>query len=189
MNSIRWRLVVAAGALVVTGCTTAAEPPPVGYPATLAAQSSPTVSASSLSTGLPTAPPAPPIDPSIQQVSAAHPASDAQQALQLCEAYDLGLDRVSGMGLIPRARNAVNYARLSALAPFLASDSPAWVVQFRGQVNRLPLGQGWIDPTCVVIDGTQQFFATGPVVDLATGHLVRRYWPANPSWSLPPLGP
>jgi hypothetical protein len=93
------------------------------------------------------------------------------------------------MGQVAHARDAVDYVRLTTSAPFIASDAPAWIVLFQGPVNHLMLGQVWVDQTCVVIGGTAQFFATGPVLDLATGRLVRSYWPASPTLSLPSLAP
>ena len=181
-----WTRAVLVGSLLVSGCTAAATPSAVGNAVQRSTEPSPSAS---VVDAVPTAPPTPPVDPTIEPVSASHPSPEAEQALVACGATDLGLDHVASMGLVPHGRRAVDYARLSASALFLASDDPAWIVQFRGPVDHLMIGQAWVDQTCVVINGTPQFFATGPVVDLATGKLVRSYWPGSPVKSLPPLAP
>jgi hypothetical protein len=105
-----------------------------------------------------------------------------------CRAYDLGLDHVAGMGELARGTDAPRFG-LSVLAPQLQTSSPVWVIQFRGEVPQLMAGQSWIDPMCAVIDGEPAFYATGPVRDLASGKIVRGYWPERGVASLPPLSP
>ncbi len=136
----------------------------------------------------PTPPEAPPIDPAIVPVSASSPSPQAANALKLCRAYDLGLDHVAGMGLLVHGTDAPRFG-LSAAAPQLKTDAPVWAIQFRGDFPQPQVGQSWIDAMCVVVDGEQGFYSVGPIRDLATGKIVRGYWPERGSASLPPLGP
>jgi hypothetical protein len=129
-----------------------------------------------------------PVDMSITAVSASHPSPNAKSVLKGCRAYDLGLDHVAGMGELARGTDAPRFG-LSVLAPQLQTSSPVWVIQFRGEVPQLMAGQSWIDPTCAVIDGEPGFYATGPVRDLASGKIIRGYWPERGVAALPPLSP
>jgi len=100
---------------------------------------------------------------------------------------------VDRAGLIVSADRAPDYARVTPSAPQLAMNAgkPAWMVQFRGDWPDAKTGQSWIDATCIVIDGEPGFYSTGPVRDLASGKIVRGYYPvANaPSKALPPIMP
>ena len=136
----------------------------------------------------PSRPPSPPVDPSIAPVSASHPAPGAKAALDVCRAYELGLDHVAGIGLVPHATDTPRFG-LSAEAPMLKVSAAAWVIQIRGEIRQLHSGEMWIDPTCVVIDGEPGFYATGPVRSLATGRILRGYWPDRGTASVPPLSP
>ena len=92
------------------------------------------------------------------------------------------------MGEIPLAKDLLRYVPLTGREPQLKEVSPAWVIQFKGD---LPEGaEIWTDPICVVTAGDSGFYATGPVRDVASGavHLPEPP-PAPPDRTLPPLVP
>jgi hypothetical protein len=136
----------------------------------------------------PTPPTPPAVDGSIQPVSASQPSAEAKAALEACGVYDLGLEMVAGMGRLSQGKDAIRFG-LSANAPQLQTQSPVWVIQLRGEVPQLRIGQIWIDPICTVIDGAPGFYAAGPIRDLETRQIVRGYWPEPPMASLPSLAP
>jgi hypothetical protein len=112
------------------------------------------------------------VDPSVAQVSLSNPSPDAQQALDLCNAKQYGLDKVARIGLIARAHDAIHYVPLQGIEPEIQTDSPAFIIQFQGEIPQ-PMynGETWIDPICVVIDGESGFYATGPRL-LADGRTI-----------------
>lgn len=184
-------LLVLVATAAVAGCAVTATPSPQ-TPAPSVAPSGTVVpspsSSPSPTASLPTPPPSPPVDTSITAVSASHPSSEAKSALEACGAYDLGLDHVAGMGELASGTDAPRFG-LSINAPELHTSSPAWLIQFRGDVPQLMAGQSWIDPICTVINGQPGFYATGPIRDLGSGKIVRGYWPDRGVASLPPLSP
>lgn len=190
--NIRCLLAFAVASVIIAGCTvsqassgtsTLGTSNPTDQPS-----SSPIVAATTPVEPPPSRPPDPPVDTSIEPVSASHPSPSEREALIACGAYDLGLDRVAGMGLISHATDARRFG-LSAEAPLLKVAAPAWVIQLRGEVPRLLIGETWIDPTCVVIDAEPTFYATGPIRSIGTGQIVRGYWPDRGTASVPPLSP
>lgn len=56
------------------------------------------------------------------------------------------------MGLVAHAKDVPRYIRAFGTEPELQSDSPAWVVQFKGRID---MGPGdWADnPVCLVVSG------------------------------------
>lgn len=154
---------------------------PSGTPST-----SPDVSASAY----PAPTPERPVDPDIEPVSRSDPSEEARQAMGICQIELYGLDAIAGMGRIDQARRAIEYVLLTGREPLLASDRPAWIIQFRTEItwNR-PAGEYWIDPICAVVDGDWGFFASGPVIRPDGG--LRTPIPVDdpPVWSLPPLAP
>lgn len=181
-------VVAFAVALAMVGSCTVSRPAPDAVTPSANSTSNPPPGGEPTVEPPPSRPPTPPIDPSISPVSASHPSSDAKEALDACGAYEFGLDHVAGVGLIPHATDAPRFG-LSAAAPLLKVATPAWVIQFRGEMAQLRSGETWIDPTCVVIDREPAFYATGPVRSLATGKIVRGYWPDPATASVPPLDP
>lgn len=110
--------------------------------------------------------------------------------MEFCRVGVLGEDAIAGMGRIGSATLTHDYATLTGLEPELQVDGPAWVIQFRGDVMQLrPVGEVWVDPICVVIDGSGGFYATGGY-RTADGAL-RTPAPVDvpPRYSLPPLDP
>jgi hypothetical protein len=99
-----------------------------------------------------------------------------------------GLDRVAGMGEIGDAREAPRYVNLTGQEPEIQVSEPAWLIQLQGEIP-LPRGLGTaIDPTCVVIDGVNYLFMTGPYT--ADGKTYAPLVPASPpDLLLPPLAP
>ena len=110
-----------------------------------------------------------------------------------CGVFDPGSPAVDRMGLIPSPNTAPEYARVTTAAPQLSMNplQPAWIVQFRGERGDPMVGQSWIDATCIVIGGEPGMYATGPVRDLASGKILRGYYPVTrlPDKSLPQLRP
>jgi hypothetical protein len=130
-----------------------------------------------------------PVDTALLPVSASNPDPAALTALELCGAFQFGLDSVAGMALLRRVSDAPKYARLSPKVPELALGSSAWMIQFRGERPDPITRESWIDATCLVIDGSPHVYATGPTRDLRTGKIVSDYYPVAvpPTLSLPPL--
>jgi hypothetical protein len=132
----------------------------------------------------------PPIDTSIDAVSLSDPSPEAADALRICRVLDFGADKVSGMGRIDKARDAVRYATFTGTEPEIRTDAPAWLVAFGGEIPMPMSGEIWIDPTCIVVGGDGGFYATGPVRILSSGVTVTPL-PAGqePDLALPPLLP
>lgn len=184
------RLVLEIGVICVgvgVGCgapiasrTPSAEPSPSIRPTTAAATDAPTPSAWLPSSALP-------VDPAIDPISRSSPSAEAEAAMEACNVAGIGIDAISGMGLLDAATHARTYAPLTGREPELMNDSPAWMIQFKGEVP-MPLHQYevWIDPICIVIDGASHWYATGPV---AGPHGTVPPLPVDdaPTLSLPPL--
>ncbi len=137
-----------------------------------------------------TFPPVVPVDPSIDPVSLSKPSADAAEALRICQVVDVhGVEKVTGMGRIDHARDAIRYAPLTGREPELATDEPAWMITFGGELPMPKINQVWIDPTCIVVNDDGGIFATGPRIS-ATGMAIERPADASrPTLALPPLLP
>ncbi len=160
---------VAFIAIVVRGT---ALPPDRGVAPATTAIASPTSSAAV--SGLTAAPPSeapptsattqspgtPPVDESLEPVSLRNPSAEVVDILQKCGAGDPATQaKIVGMALIPSARDAPDYVALTGVEPEIQTDSPAWVIEFRGDVS---IRVGIVtDPVCVVVDGEASLFATG----------------------------
>ena len=146
-----------------------------------------------------TLPAGPPVDTTIEPVSATAPSPEAAEVLEACQARDFGLDRVAGMGLVPRARDVPKYTRLVGVEPEIHTDRPAWVITFRGILRLGARGSALrggrrdpvyaADPTCVVIDGVPFFYLTGPAGTDPDNLTVPPIEVGEPSLALPPLAP
>ena len=140
-----------------------------------------------------------PVGPSIEPVSASHPTPEAEIALEACGARDFGLDKVAGMGLVPRARDVPKYTTLVGVEPEIQTDRPAWVITFRGVLELGPTRSGLRcgirgpvyveDPTCVVIDGVPNFYVTGRSGKSPDALVEPPITLGTPVLSLPPLAP
>ena len=91
-------------------------------------------------------------------------------------------------GQIPSARDIGHYVPMTGRERELNADSPAWVIQFRGD---LPMRGGiWTDPICVVTADTSGFYATGSTADYNGGEIsTPEPPPTPPDRRLPPLAP
>lgn len=127
---------------------------------------------------------------SVEPVSLSHPSPEAADALRICQVDTIGADKVSGMGRIPAARDAVRYVPLTGLEPEIQTDDPAWIVSFHGEVPMPKSGEVWIDPTCIVVGGDGGLYATGPVENTSS-HITVTPLPAvqQPDLVLPALLP
>jgi hypothetical protein len=175
----------AIACIVVVGCVSAGgQPSPTGTPV-------PADSPASTWAAAPDAPVRAPVDPALAPVSRSNPPPDAKKALELCGAYQYGLDHVAGIAHIQRASDAVRYARLTSNTVELNVPSDAWMIQYAGERPDPITRQSWIDSTCLVIAGEPVVFATGPIRDLETGKIVSGYAPvaSPPTLSLPALDP
>jgi hypothetical protein len=129
-----------------------------------------------------------PVDKSIAPISRSDPSPAAKQAMDACQ-IDAESDAVAGAGLVPSANRVREYAGLTGREPELATSNPAWVFQISGPVPQLLAGETWLDPICVVVDGTPSWFATGEVL-LGNGATVTPLpIPMEPIYALPPLAP
>jgi hypothetical protein len=147
-----------------------------------------------------------PVDASIAAVSASSPSLGAQHALDACglTSYDpthpgtmvfgdLGLKVVTGIGLIPAARDAGKYAPIGlppGIDPELNNSSPVWVITTNASIST-GLSPGLlINPTCIVPDGARtgaMWFVTGNTVD---GSVIETPAPEpSPVMRVPPLAP
>ncbi len=121
----------------------------------------------------------------LAQVSRTHLPPDADQAITAC---NVNWDRIGGIGLVPRARDVSLYAPVSPQTLEIQSDQPAWVIQIRGQFTAVLAPGTMLDPTCVVINGSQTIFGTGGGWDdRGVFTPARDVW--HPVGRLPPLGP
>lgn len=131
------------------------------------------------------------MDASIAPVSVSDPSAEAAEALRLCQVLDnYGSAKISGMGKIAHARDAVRYAAFTGLEPEIKTDAPAWLVTFKGELAMPMSREIWIDPTCIVVGGSPMFYATGPVRSTETGAVLSPL-PAKQKaeFALPPLSP
>lgn len=133
-----------------------------------------------------------PIDLSIAAVSRSDPSPAAQAALSACGASGpkgVGVTTafvISGMGLVPHARDVPEYVPLWGIEPEIQTDKPAWVIQMAGRVD---WGDSWgVDPVCVVIDGASSMFEPG-TYGRGTQTVVPPTPSRSPTRALPPLAP
>jgi hypothetical protein len=122
-------------------------------------------------------------------VSISNPSSGAKDAFAKCQIGDqLSIEQVGGMGQVPSAKDLPHYVPLTGREPQLKENSPAWVIQFRGDMPQA--AEVWTDPICVVTAGDFGFYATGPVKDLNTGKVRQPEPPPTPpDKTLPALVP
>ncbi|OGN87045.1 MAG: hypothetical protein A2X23_11670 [Chloroflexi bacterium GWC2_73_18] len=176
----------------------AASEGPLGGPRT-SPTPTPTVGASSTATptvgasvtATPTAGPTSlPVDQAIAPVSRSSPNPEAAEVIRLCLNETIPIERIERMGLVPSARDLPRYVPLTGREPWIKTDEPAWVVQFRGEIPMLLSGEVWTDPICLVIGGEPGYVGTGPVRNLTTGALHTPEPPASPpDRALPTLAP
>lgn len=169
--------VTAAGmflALTVFGCTTAAAPVTEG-------PDGPT--ATPLKTLAP-------VSGEIEAVSKSKPTAEAVDVMAKCSIGEqIVIDKVSGMGKVPTAKDVLHYVPLTGREPQLKEQGPAWMVQIRGDVPQ-PGGEIWTDPVCVVTAGDHGFYATGTVTNAKTGKVTTPEPPlVPPDRTLPALAP
>lgn len=110
---------------------------------------------------------------------------------KLCWTYDdsRGLKAIAGMGRIDHARDAAKYTWLTGREPEIQTDEAAWLIVYRGEMPQSrPVGDVWVDPTCVVIDDAPIIYATGPI-RTADGVTVTPPPLGMPTMALPPLAP
>lgn len=99
------------------------------------------------------------IDPAIAPVARSHLSPEEEAVLASCWVADFGIDSISGMGLVPRARDVPRYVPLTGSELVLQTEDPAWVVSYEGVVE-FPRGLGWArNPVCVVVHGIPTVFA------------------------------
>lgn len=123
-------------------------------------------------------------------VSISNPSPGAKDAFEKCHIGDMILiDKVGGMGQVPSAKDLPHYVPLPGRVPQLKEESPAWVIQIKGEVQQFG-NEIWIDPTCIVTANDFGFYATGPVKNTETGDVIKPETPSNPpDRTLPPLVP
>lgn len=134
------------------------------------------------------------MDASITSVSRTSPTAEAREALEACQIGDDQMDQIIGMGLVPRGRDLPRYINISGTEPEIDSDSPAWAITLRGEVPQPTSHEVWIDPTCVIIDGEQGYFATGGGYKVLESGKRGPFIPPlettpGPDLALPPLAP
>jgi hypothetical protein len=95
--------------------------------------------------------PAVPVDSTLAAVSRSNPGPDAKAALDLCGASDQ-LELVAGMALVPRARDVGKYMPTNGKEPELQSDTPVWLIQFKGELAHAHVGTVF-NPVCMVMNG------------------------------------
>jgi len=109
--------------------------------------------------------------PDVTPVSLSAPSTLAAEGIRLCGVQQWAKE-VGGIGIIDHARLLPYYVPLTGREPEIQRDTPAFVVQYSGQI-RLPLrggpgSAGYTDATgttCVVLDGAPRFYITGPATD------------------------
>jgi hypothetical protein len=158
---------------------------------------SPTTALPSVAASAPISPAATdlPVDPAIAPVSASHPDAAASAALDACSLTDttghfgangpLGIDQISGMGLVAPASDAVKYVGLEG-APELQAPS-VWIITISGWLT-VPVGISLKDATCVVASGVHTWYATGDSIG-ADGAIVTPMPLPPRELRLPPLTP
>ncbi len=113
------------------------------------------------------------------------PASSGTVALSRDGPRRVGLERVEGQVTRPTSSRVP----ITGREPELATDAPAWIVQFEGELRLDPF-LVWIDPTCVVVDDKRLYVGTGPVRDLSSGvTMTPPPISEGPDRALPPLQP
>lgn len=154
-------IILLALASVLAGCVSYAAAPggsPEATPSILA--SVPAAPAAS-DTGRPSAKVAErPVDATIAAVSLTTPSPDAASVLLACGATNAKpqlLAAIGTMGQVPHAKDVPKYTFLWGQEPELATDEPAWVIQFVGKVD---LEEYWaVNPVCVSVGGKARIFA------------------------------
>lgn len=186
--SLRKRLLtpvasIGAGALILSGCTSALAPVTAPPDASIAPSPSSAVVAP------PTA--ATTSGAEIVAVSASKPGAAAQAVLDKCGIGDqIELKRVTGMGMIASPEDLPHYVALTGREPQLAESGPAWVVTVHADLPQPGGNEVWTDPTCVVTGDEFGRWATGPVTDSATGKVrPSTIEVQQPDRSIPPLAP
>lgn len=132
-----------------------------------------------------------PVDQSVAPVSRSHPSDEARSALDQCLLGELDtVDRIVGMGRIAHLRDVSRYVAIGVDAPQYDSDSPAWVLQLRGETTDLRARLVLIDPACIVADGESSIVAVGGTRDLS-GDAVSTPRPlkTHPDRALPSMEP
>ena len=129
-------------------------------------------------------------EPTISPVSISNPNPGAKDAFERCHIGDMiPIEKVAGMGQVPSARDLLHYVPLSGREPQLQVESPAWVIQIKGEVQQRG-NEIWIDPTCIVTANDFGFYATGPVKNSETGQVLEPEPPSKPpDRTVPPLVP
>lgn len=131
-----------------------------------------------------------PVDANLAAVSRSKPEADAQAALDACNVTKDRLDTIAGMARVEKARDVQRYVVLTGREPNLKSDSPTWVIQFRGEIYMPREAQTWIAPICVMVEGGDSgYFATGDVIMLDGKRVSPEPGPVSPSLALPSLAP
>jgi hypothetical protein len=129
-------------------------------------------------------------EPTISPVSISNPNPGAKDAFEKCHIGDMILiEKVAGMGQIPSAKDLLHYVPLTGREPQLQEESPAWVIQIKGEVQQFG-NEIWIDPICIVTANDHGFYATGPVKNTETGQVLEPEPPSKPpDRTLPRLVP
>ena len=169
-----WSLLI-AGAILLGACTVAGAP--------VSSTPKPTATES-------IAPMSPLATGDSPTVSISNPGPGAKDAFEKCHIGDIiPIQRVAGMGQVPAAKDLLHYVPLTGREPQVKEESPAWVIQIRGEVQQRG-SEIWIDPTCIVTEGDFGFYATGPVKNASTGEVLEPEPPPTPpDRTLRPLVP
>lgn len=111
----------------------------------------------------------------VSPVSMSSTSPSIVEDLALCEVTK-HFDQVAGMGIVAHASLVPQYAPFTGREPELQTMSEAFVVTYSGMVRIPTMGDighpAYVDvqdSTCVVIDGINYWFITGPSVD-SLGH-------------------
>lgn len=175
---------IVAGALIVSGCTSALAPVTTPPDASKAPSPSSAVVASPNATVATSG-------ADMVAVSASKPSAAAQAALNKCGIGDqIELKKVTGMGMIASPGDLPHYVPLTGREPQLAESGSAWIVTVHADIPQPGGSEVWTDPTCVVTGEESGWWATGPVTDTATGNVIQPRAPIQqPDRSIPPLAP
>ncbi len=189
----RWMAARSLLLVMLVGCTA-----PGGASSSAASSSQETTAPSTrpdTNTSEPTSVTGRPVDPRIAPVSRSSPSAEARQALDACLIPDeKRLDQVIGMGLVPRTTDLYRYIKIPATPNEIQKDSSAWAIALRGEVPQAMSDEIWFDPTCVIIDGEQGWFATGAMQKVLPGGelgplILSSKLTPGPDLALPPLAP
>lgn len=128
------------------------------------------------------------VDPAIAPVSRSAPGTAAAAILRECGAATPDRSSmVSGVGLVPHARDVPRHIRSYGVEPELQSDEPTWVVQFSG---RLQVGNGdWADNLVCVVVGANPPVFYAPDAHTESGNLVQPTGAKDPALLLPSMAP